>query len=99
LWEEGRGLELTDPLMGKIYSPFEVLRSIQVALLCVQGSAADRPTMSGVVLMLSSVAAMLPTPKQPAFSLVKRTVERDFLSSSNGILTPNSVTLTSIEGR
>ena len=63
----------------------------------MQGNAADRPTMSGVVSMPSSEAAMLPTPKQPAFSLVKSTVERDLLSISHGILTPNYVTLTSIE--
>jgi len=54
----------------------------------MQGNAADRPTMSGVVSMPSSEAAMLPTPKQPAFSLVKSTVERDLLSISHGILTP-----------
>jgi len=63
-----------------------------VALLCVQDNAADRPTMSDIVSMLSSETAVLPTPKQPAFSLVRSTVESDPLSI-------NDVTLTSIEGR
>ena len=44
----------------------EVLRSIHVALLCVQNHAEDRPTMLSVVLMLVSESA-LPEPKQPAF--------------------------------
>ena len=44
----------------------EVLRSIHVALLCVQHHAEDRPTMLSVVLMLVSESA-LPEPKQPAF--------------------------------
>lgn len=44
----------------------EVLRSIHVALLCVQHHANDRPTMLSVVLMLVSEGA-LPEPKQPAF--------------------------------
>jgi len=61
-----------------------------VALLCVQDNAADRPTMSDIVF--SSETAVLPTPKQPAFSLVRSTVEIDPLSI-------NDVTLTSIEGR
>ena len=64
-----------------------------MALLCVQDSAADRPTMSDIVSMLGSEAAALPTPKQPAFSLASSTVERDLHSV-------NYVTLTSsIEGR
>ncbi|KAJ0764215.1 putative non-specific serine/threonine protein kinase [Helianthus annuus] len=44
----------------------EVIRSIHVALLCVQHHAKDRPTMLSVLLMLVSDSA-LPTPKQPAF--------------------------------
>ncbi|GJU92725.1 retrovirus-related pol polyprotein from transposon TNT 1-94 [Tanacetum coccineum] len=44
----------------------EVLRSIHVALLCVQNHAEDRPTMLSVVLMLVSESA-LPEPKQPGF--------------------------------
>ena len=92
MWEEGRGLELIDPSMGSTYPQSVVLNSIQVALLCVQDSAADRPTMSDIVSMLSSEVAVLPTPKQPAFSLVRSEVERDLISI-------NYLTLTSIEGR
>ena len=44
----------------------EVLRCIQVGLLCVQEEVVDRPTMLAIHLKLSSERA-LPFPKQPAF--------------------------------
>ena len=47
----------------------EFLRCLNAALLCVQDDPADRPTMSNVVVMLSSEAANLPVPKKPAFSI------------------------------
>ncbi|XP_077245931.1 G-type lectin S-receptor-like serine/threonine-protein kinase B120 [Tasmannia lanceolata] len=50
------------------FSLAEVLRCIQVGLLCVQEFTADTPTMSSVDFMLSCEIASLPTPKQPAFT-------------------------------
>ncbi|KAK9116137.1 hypothetical protein Sjap_015084 [Stephania japonica] len=69
LWQNERELELIDPRLGNSSrlapSPSKY---IQVALLCVQEKAIDRPTMSEVSAMLSSDAVTLPLPKQPAFS-------------------------------
>ena len=48
-----------------------LLGYINIALLCVQEGAADRPTMSDVVLMFNKEIALLPSPKQPAFSIVR----------------------------
>lgn len=48
----------------------EVVRCIQVGLLCVQDDAADRPTMSTIIFMLSNEAT-LPSPKQPMFSVIE----------------------------
>ncbi|CAK7327477.1 unnamed protein product [Dovyalis caffra] len=45
-------------------NPSEVLRSIHMALLCVQENREDRPNMSYVVLMLGNGDA-LPQPKHP----------------------------------
>ncbi|KAJ4980329.1 hypothetical protein NE237_031166 [Protea cynaroides] len=50
------------------YSKDEVLRCIQVAHLCVQECAEERPTMSSVVLMLNSETTKLLQPKFPSFS-------------------------------
>ncbi|KAI9071340.1 hypothetical protein K1719_046699 [Acacia pycnantha] len=52
-WKEGKALELIDPSISDSYSPPEVLRCIQVGLLCVQERAEDRPAMSTVVLIHS----------------------------------------------
>uniref|UniRef100_A0A804MRK6 Gnk2-homologous domain-containing protein n=1 Tax=Zea mays TaxID=4577 RepID=A0A804MRK6_MAIZE len=42
-------------------------RCIQVALLCVQENAEDRPAMDLVVNMLNNESVILPKPKQPAY--------------------------------
>lgn len=67
LWKDGTPLELMDPILRESHSPNEVIRSIHIALLCVQEDPADRPTMATIVLMLDSNTVTLPTPKQPAF--------------------------------
>ncbi|KAL0399323.1 UNVERIFIED_CONTAM: G-type lectin S-receptor-like serine/threonine-protein kinase [Sesamum radiatum] len=70
LHKESRSLELVDPnLVDSFYS--EAARLIHVALLCVQQSPEDRPSMSSVVLMLGSEGA-LPPPKQPGFFAEER---------------------------
>ena len=45
----------------------EMIRCIHMGLLCVQESVEDRPTMSSVVLMLSSHSLTLPLPSHPPF--------------------------------
>ncbi|KAK9936183.1 hypothetical protein M0R45_013040 [Rubus argutus] len=70
LWKEGRASEIIDTSLGESYPIGEVLRCIQIALLCVQELANDRPTMSTIVFMLGN-DAVLPSPRKPAF-LLKR---------------------------
>ena len=68
LWNEGKVLELIDPvILHESCPPSEILRCIHVGLLCVQDHALDRPTMMDVVSMLSNEALQLSPPKQPAF--------------------------------
>ncbi|KAL7213416.1 hypothetical protein ACSBR2_016022 [Camellia fascicularis] len=69
LWSEAHGVELIDPILVQSYVVNEVLKCIHIGLLCVQEDAADRPTMSLVVVMLGSDTVTLPQPKQPAFSV------------------------------
>nr|XP_043615859.1 G-type lectin S-receptor-like serine/threonine-protein kinase SD1-1 [Erigeron canadensis] len=66
LFQEGRPVELMSTSLHDSCIVSEVLRSIHVALLCVQNYAKDRPTMLSVVLMLVS-DGVLPQPKPPAF--------------------------------
>ncbi|KAK8643886.1 hypothetical protein V6N13_013163 [Hibiscus sabdariffa] len=68
LWEGERGVELVDPKLGDKVSYPMLLRYIHVALLCVQEMAADRPTMSEVVSMLTNELTVVNSPKKPAYS-------------------------------
>ncbi|XP_072950903.1 putative cysteine-rich receptor-like protein kinase 20 isoform X1 [Typha angustifolia] len=67
LWKDGKWSELIDASLGDGYDKAEIERSINIALMCVQENAVDRPTMSNVVAMLSNESINLPYPKQPAF--------------------------------
>ena len=49
----------------------EIMRCMNIGLLCVQENAADRPTMLDVVAMLSSKAKILAKPNHPAYFNVR----------------------------
>ncbi|CAI8593038.1 unnamed protein product [Vicia faba] len=68
MWCEKTPLELIDkPLTDSIVvAEPEILRCVQIGLLCVQERADDRPTMSAAILMLNGEKT-LPEPKEPAF--------------------------------
>ncbi|XP_076960448.1 G-type lectin S-receptor-like serine/threonine-protein kinase At4g27290 [Bidens hawaiensis] len=66
LYKQDRSIELMSASLRSSCVVHEVIRSIHVALLCVQHHAKDRPTMLSVLLMLVSESD-LPPPKQPAF--------------------------------
>lgn len=67
LWKENAGLELKDPTLGDSCNGNQLLRCIHVGLLCVDENAADRPTMSDVISMLTNESMELPKPKKPAY--------------------------------
>lgn len=58
-----------DPILRDTCIESEVLKCIQIGLLCVQEDPADRPTMSSVIHMLGSYTISLPQPTEPAFSV------------------------------
>ncbi|CAI9756562.1 unnamed protein product [Fraxinus pennsylvanica] len=97
LWNEGSCLELIDTMVDESLSINEVIRCIQVGLLCVQKRKEDRPTMSSVVLMLSTESAELSQPKEPGF--VETSVKTDSSSSHPTSYTANEMTITNIDGR
>ncbi|XP_062087401.1 receptor-like serine/threonine-protein kinase SD1-8 [Humulus lupulus] len=101
LWKEGKALEIVDSSVGDSYSASEVMRCIQVGLLCVQERAEDRPTMSTVVLMLSSETATMPQPKNPGFCLDRSPMETDSSTSKqeDQSFTVNRLTVTVLDGR
>ncbi|GLT64173.1 hypothetical protein SLA2020_366810 [Shorea laevis] len=99
LWKEGRPLELVNACLGESHSSSEVLRCIHVSLLCVQPRAEDRPSMSSVVLMLSSESA-LPQPKEPSYFLGRDSHEARSSSSKHDISSStNEITFSLLEAR
>lgn len=67
LWEIGRWLDLVELSISKEMHEAEARRYINIALMCVQENADDRPTMSDVVAALNSESVVLPEPKHPAY--------------------------------
>nr|GMD35888.1 putative receptor-like protein kinase At4g00960 [Ipomoea batatas] len=68
-WRKGSSLKVIDPMLTGISSPVDdIIKCIQVALLCVQENAKDRPTMGEVVQMLSNLSSVsLPVPSAPPY--------------------------------
>ncbi|KAK6157121.1 hypothetical protein DH2020_011369 [Rehmannia glutinosa] len=98
LYKEGRSLELVDPnIVSSIYI-YELLRSIHVALLCVQQRPEDRPSMSLVVLMLGS-GGDLPEAKQPGFFTERHGFGSETTTSTNPTTSSNEYTITLLEAR
>nr|XP_023879892.1 G-type lectin S-receptor-like serine/threonine-protein kinase At4g03230 isoform X2 [Quercus suber] len=99
LWTSDRGSDLVDPLLDDVSSVHAALKYVNIGLLCVQESAADRPTMSDVVAMLSSESTALPYPKQPAFLNMKSVMKANPGISRTEICSVNHATVSIIEGR
>ncbi|XP_056158607.1 G-type lectin S-receptor-like serine/threonine-protein kinase At1g61370 isoform X3 [Syzygium oleosum] len=97
LWCEGRGLDLMDEAIADAFSMSEVMRCIQVGLLCTQDRATDRPDMLAVVLMLNG-ESNLPQPKQPAFT-IESSPTQEVQSQERSIQSKNTITITTVEGR
>lgn len=95
---EGKSMELIDSSFAESSNPSEVLRSIELGLLCVQQSPEDRPNMSSVVFMLGNEGA-LPKPKQPAFFTEKNLLGADFSSASYPTSSSNELTFTELVAR
>ncbi|XP_052487041.1 G-type lectin S-receptor-like serine/threonine-protein kinase SD1-1 isoform X2 [Gossypium raimondii] len=98
LWMGKRPLELIDTAFGDLYNATEVLRCINVALLCVQQSPPDRPNMSLVLLMLCG-DSVLPQPKQPGFFIERNLPMTDSISEKDEMFSIYESTITSLEPR
>ncbi|XP_065876860.1 G-type lectin S-receptor-like serine/threonine-protein kinase At1g11330 isoform X3 [Euphorbia lathyris] len=98
LWVEGNATALKDPILSDLSNEEEILRCINMGLLCVQEFAKDRPNVSTVISMLNSEIVDLPFPKQPAFA--ERHIELHTDSSQRQKKwSANMVTITVVGGR
>ncbi|MED6193371.1 hypothetical protein PIB30_018713 [Stylosanthes scabra] len=101
LWKEGRCMEFVDPLLDDAGSPCKVLRCMQIALLCVQEDANDRPSMLEISFMLRN-EANLSVPYKPAFSRERNVREpepNEFIRRQERECSLNQVTISEVVAR
>ncbi|KAF6154140.1 hypothetical protein GIB67_016392 [Kingdonia uniflora] len=99
LWLVGKALYIIDSSMDDGIATQEVLKCIQVRLLCVPENATDRRTMSSVIFMQDNETTM-PSIKQPAFILRSSPRDPDYSSTTGtGSCSINDMTITAVECR
>ncbi|KAF9666863.1 hypothetical protein SADUNF_Sadunf16G0273000 [Salix dunnii] len=98
LYKEQKSFELIDESLNNTCNLSEVLRVIHVGLLCVQQAPVDRPTMSTVVLMLTSNIT-LPEPKEPGFFTERKLYDQESSSSKVDTCSANEITITLLTAR
>ncbi|TVU33988.1 hypothetical protein EJB05_15808, partial [Eragrostis curvula] len=98
LWKEGKWHELVDTSLDVDYCMSCLFRCINIALLCVQENANDRPSMSDVTTMLCTEGASLPEPRHPAYYNAK-VGNRETIDAGLELQSINEVTITAQEAR
>ncbi|KAK6797553.1 hypothetical protein RDI58_005255 [Solanum bulbocastanum] len=110
LWMENKALEIMDQSLVDTFNEIEVVKCINIALLCVQEDPGDRPIMSNVIIMLGSETMPLPRPNQPAYVTRKNYTIAASTSSSSSYNynyynydsftgSKNELTVTDMQGR
>jgi type IV secretory pathway protease TraF len=66
-WVEGTITQIADPSLGRHYPVAEVLKCVNIGLLCVQQNPTDRPSMSAIVVMFGSDTVAVEAPYRPAY--------------------------------
>ncbi|TMX04646.1 hypothetical protein EJD97_006172 [Solanum chilense] len=97
LYKDDRSLELADEQLADSCNISQILRSIQVGLLCVQQHPDDRPSMSSVVHMLAN-ESLLPKAKEPGF-FTERNMFDEAKSVSQTRSSNNEFTITMLDPR
>ena len=90
-------MELADEQLTDSCNISQVLRSIQVGLLCVQQHPDDRPSMSCVVHMLAN-EGLLPKANEPGF-FTERNVYDEAQSKSQTTSSKNEFSITLLDPR
>jgi hypothetical protein len=113
-WTTGTIAELLDPFLLGCQTPQDqITKLVNIGLLCVQDSPADRPMVSSVNVMLSSSDTVsLQVPSKPTFCIpemedhsylysdaYKRAMKLQSTDNSKAPMSPNEVTLTDLEPR
>lgn len=93
MWKEGNPEKVIDDAIRETCILSEVLRCINISLLCVQQHPNDRPTMSSVVMMLGCEIP-LSQPKQPGFFFENEAIAMNSGPSKEKSTSSNELTIT-----
>ncbi|KAL4361221.1 hypothetical protein GQ457_04G004880 [Hibiscus cannabinus] len=99
MWKSDKAMDLLDQTLRESCKADELLKCLNVGLLCVQEDPNDRPTMSQVLFMLGSENASVPAPKQPAFVVRRCPSSKASSSSKPETFSQNELTVTLEHGR
>ncbi|KAL8467838.1 hypothetical protein ACS0TY_031179 [Phlomoides rotata] len=100
MWSEDNGLAFVEQTIASSNLELEINRCIQIALLCVQEFAKDRPTIQTVLSMLSHEIVDLPPPQQPVFAEKWNDLVTGSTQPANQLgHSVNELTLTVLDGR
>jgi hypothetical protein len=92
-------MEFMDSTLDDTLSSCKLIRCMQIALLCVQEKASDRPSMLAVSSMLKNETAALTTPKKPAFSRKTDEEEENKSTLQTEICSDNDATISELVAR
>ncbi|KAJ4981653.1 hypothetical protein NE237_032490 [Protea cynaroides] len=101
LKEKGSLLEIVDPKLGTVLNKEEVIRLINVALLCTNASPSLRPMMSAVVSMLeghASVEKFISVPLIDCDDLGPKAVKNHYQKNPGQTMSKNQKQSMSMEG-
>ncbi|KAF5774510.1 putative protein kinase RLK-Pelle-DLSV family [Helianthus annuus] len=99
LWQQGDAAQLQDPTLGNSCVIDQLLRTVHVALLCVQENAEDRPVMSDVIFMLTNDTMQLPGPKRSAFFFGRTVSMSTSVERKSKDYSVNNMSVTVMEAR
>jgi hypothetical protein len=96
-------MEIMDSSLSSLAPRDQMVKCIQIGLLCVQDDPMDRPMMSMVNVMLSSSTVTLNAPSKPVFCIRGDGVSSDMYrfsqSASRSPMSLNEVSITELEPR
>ncbi|KAL1346524.1 cysteine-rich receptor-like protein kinase 25 [Arachis hypogaea] len=75
-WTENKALSILDQKIKENYLEIEVIKCIQVGLLCVQENPDVRPPMITIISYLDNHLIEMPSPQEPAFMLHRRIIDQ-----------------------
>ncbi|CAH8315541.1 unnamed protein product [Eruca vesicaria subsp. sativa] len=86
-WRGERALDIVDSVITENISRNEMMKCINIGLLCVQESVKRRPNMNSVIKWLKSNSVTLPVPSTPAYVVHSDSGEASHVSQVNVSIT------------